>query len=114
MLQSPLVQDGGSKKTAQNTRILALGDPRYFQCTLNTSLKFVRIMKLRRFRCSPVLLKILASLFNVVGEDLAHTSPYMRANNNSEAVDLLCVRWHGVGKENPTFLTHLFEMSNSL
>ena len=63
-------------------------------------------MKLRRRRCSTVLLKIVASLFNVVCKDLAYFSIQMRANDDSKAVNLLRVRRHGISRKDPTFLTH--------
>jgi len=59
----------------------------------NTSLTFCARHEASAASLFPVLLKILASLFNVVREDLAHISIHMWANNNSEEVSDAFVSW---------------------
>jgi len=63
-------------------------------------------VQFRRLCIAAVLFKKVAGALNIVRKDFHEVSVEMRPNDDSEAVDLLRIRRHGIGGQNPASLAH--------
>ena len=64
-------------------------------------------MQLRRRSVATVDLEIVAGPFDVVCQNLNYRSIQVWANNDSQAIDLLGIRRHRMGSQNPAPFSYL-------
>src|SRR5271166_5527778 len=75
---------------------------------MNSALRrsLTRIMKTRWGRGPAVLFKVIAGRLDIMRKDLGHLLVQMRAHDNPQTVDLLGVRRHRIGRQNPSSLPY--------